>query len=123
MEKEKPMKLQNMDSHAGNAGNRLLLIGFTCVSALIFASAAFSQSKAPAGTAPAQKAFATSEGAAAAFIEAAKTFDVPALNESLGTDGEDLLSSGDPVRDKNIAASFYKKAQQKRSVVIDPQNP
>jgi hypothetical protein len=123
MEKEKSMKLQNMDSHAGNARNRLLVIGFACASALIFASPAFSQSKAPTVTAPAQKTFATPEGAAAAFIEATKTFDVPALNEILGPEGEDLLSSGDPVRDKNIAASFHAKAQQKHSVVIDPKNP
>jgi hypothetical protein len=123
MEKEKPMKSQNVDSHAGNARNRLSLIGFACAFALIFASPAFSQSKAPAATAPAQKTFATPEGAAAAFIEATKTFDVPALNGILGPEGEDLVSSEDPVRDKNVAASFYAKAQQKHSVMIDPKNP
>jgi hypothetical protein len=123
MEKENPMKSQNMDSHAGNARNRMSLIGFACAFALIFASPAFSQSKVPAVTAPAQKMFATPDGAAAAFIEATKTFDVPALNQILGPQGEDLVSSEDPVRDKNIAASFYAKAQEKHSVVIDPQNP
>ena len=123
MEKEKPMKSQNMDSHAGNARNRLSLINFACAFALIFASSAFSQSKAPAVTTPAQKTFDTPEGAAAAFIEATKTFDVPALNEILGPEGEDLVSSEDPVRDKSIAASFNAKAQQKHSVVIDPKNP
>jgi len=123
MEKEKPMKSQNVDSHGGNARNRLSLIGFACTFALIFVSPAFSQSKAPAVSAAAQKSFATPEGAAAAFIEATKTFDVPALNEILGPEGEDLVSSEDPVRDKNVAASFYAKAQQKHSVVIDPKNP
>src|ERR1700756_3546537 len=123
MKKEKPMKSQNMNSHAGNARNRLSLIGFACAFALIFASPGFPQSKTAAATAPAQKTFATSEGAAAAFIEAAKTFDVPALNEILGPEGEDLLFSGDPVRDKNIAAFFNKRAQKKHSVVIDPKNP
>jgi hypothetical protein len=123
MEKEKPMKLQNMNSHAGNARNRLLVIGFACASALIFASSAFSQSKVPPVAATTQKMFATPEEAAAAFIEATKTFDVPALNEILGPEGEDLVSSEDPVRDKNIAASFNAKAQQKHSVVIDPKNP
>ena len=123
MEKEKPMKSQNMNSHAGNARNRLSLIGFACAFALVFASPAFPQSKTAAATAPAQKTFATAEGAAAAFIEATKTFDVPALNEILGPEGEDLVSSGDPVMDKNIAASFHAKAQQKHSVAIDPKNP
>jgi Protein of unknown function (DUF2950) len=123
MEKEKPMKSQNTESHTGNARNRLSLIGFACAFALIFASPAFPQSKTAAVTAPAQKTFATAEGAAAAFIEATKTFDVPALNEILGPEGEDLVSSEDPVKDKNIATSFYTKAQQKHSVVIDPKNP
>ena len=123
MEKEKPMKLQNMNSHAGNARNRLLVIGFVCASALIFASSAFSQSKVPPVAATTQKMFATPEEAAAAFIEATKTFDVPALNEILGPEGEDLVSSEDPVRDKSIAASFNAKAQQRHSVVIDSKNP
>jgi hypothetical protein len=123
MEKEKPMKLQNMDSQAGNARNRSSLIGFACAFALIFASPAFSQSKSPTVTASAQKTFATPEGAAAAFIEATKVFDAPALNEILGPEGEDLVSSEDPVRDKSIAASFNAKAQQRHSVVIDPKNP
>jgi len=123
MEKEKPMKLQNMDSHAGNARNRSSLIGFACAFALIFASPAFSQSKSPTVTASAQKTFATPEGAAAAFIEATKAFDAPALNEILGPEGEDLVSSEDPVRDKSIAASFNAKAQQRHSVVIDSKNP
>jgi hypothetical protein len=123
MEKEKPMKSQNINSDAGNARNRLSAIRFACALVLIFASTAFSQSKAPAVTTPAQKTFATPEEAAAAFIEGTKTLDVPALNEILGPEGEDLVSSGDAVRDKNIAASFYAKAQQKHSVVIDPKNP
>ena len=123
MEKEKTMKSQNMDSHAGNARNRFQLIGFVCAFALIFASPAFSQSKATPVAAPTQKTFATPEEAAAAFIEATKTFDASTLNEILGPEGEDLVSSEDAVRDKNIAASFYAKAQQKHSVVIDPKNP
>jgi Protein of unknown function (DUF2950) len=123
MKKEKPMKSQNINSHAGNARNRLSLIGFACGFALIFASSAFSQSKVPPVAAPTQKMFATPEEASAAFIEATKTFDVSALNEILGPEGKDLVSSEDSVRDKNIAASFYAKAQQKHSVVIDPHNP
>jgi len=115
------MKLQDMESYPGNPRNRLSLIVFACVFALIFASPAFSQSKA--STVIAQKTFATPEGAAAAFIEATKTFDVPALNEILGPEGEDLVSSEDPVRDKSIAASFNAKAQQRHSVVIDSKNP
>ena len=123
MEQEKPMKSQKMNSHAVAGRKRMALIGFACALALIFAGPAFPQSSAPAAAAPGQKTFATADEAAAAFLEATKTFDVPALTAILGPQGEDLISSEDPVRDKNIATSFYEKSQQKHSVVIDPKNP
>jgi hypothetical protein len=74
----------------------------------------------PAGSA--QKTFATAQEAADAFVNATKTFDTAALTEILGPQGEDLVASEDPVRDKNIAAEFASKAEQKESVVADPQN-
>jgi hypothetical protein len=69
-----------------------------------------------------QKTFATAQEAAGAFVNATKTFDTAALTEILGAQGEDLVASEDPVRDKNIAAEFASKAEQKESVVVDPQN-
>ncbi len=123
MEQEKLMKSRKIHSHSQNARNRLTMIAFGCAFALIFAASAFPQSSAPAVARPGQKTFATPEEAAAAFLEATKTFDVPALTALLGPEGEDLVSSEDPVRDKNIATSFYAESQQKHSVVIDPKNP
>jgi hypothetical protein len=123
MEKETQMKPQMMDSHARNALTRLWMMGFVCALALIFASTTRSQQK-QAGAAPQnQKTFATPKEAADAFIQATKTFDVPALTEILGPAGEDLVSSEDPVKDKNIGAAFFAKAQQKNSIVIDTKNP
>ncbi len=71
---------------------------------------------------PAQKLFATPREAADALIQAAGSFDLSALKEILGKDGEDLVSSEDPVQDKNRAAAFAAKAREKSSVTVDPQN-
>ena len=71
---------------------------------------------------PTQKLFATPKEAANALIKAAESFDLPALKEILGKDGEDLVSSEDTVQDKNRAAAFAAKAREKSSVTVDPQD-
>jgi len=123
MEKEIQMKSQMMDSHARNALTRLWMMGFACALALIPASTTRSQQKQTEAAPQNQKTFATPKEAADAFIQATRTFDVPALIEILGPAGEDLVSSEDPVRDKNIGAAFFAKAQQKNSIMIDRKNP
>jgi len=70
----------------------------------------------------AQKTFDTPEQAAQALIEASAAYDVPALLAIFGPDGEDFVSSADPVRDKNVAQTFAARAQEKNSVSIDPKN-
>jgi DUF2950 family protein len=67
-----------------------------------------------------QKAFATPQEAANALVQAAATYDLPTLEQILGADSEDLLSSEDPVSDKNKAAEFAAKGQQKMEVKVDP---
>jgi hypothetical protein len=69
-----------------------------------------------------QKTFATPEQAAADLIQASEAFDVSALNKILGPEGEDLVSSEDPVRDKRIAAEFVAKAHEHTSISVDPNN-
>ena len=71
---------------------------------------------------PAQKAFATPKQAADALIQAAQSYDLSTLEQILGPESKDLLSSEDPVRDKNIAAEFAAKAGQKTEVNVDPTN-
>lgn len=75
------------------------------------------------GTTTPQKTFATPQAAADALIQAAGTYDLPVLEQILGSDSEDLLKSEDPVRDKNNAAEFATKARQKTQVTVDPKNP
>ena len=52
----------------------------------------------------------------AVLVKAASSDDVPALLKLFGPDGEDLVSSADPVRDKGALKAFVAKADQKRKV-------
>jgi hypothetical protein len=70
----------------------------------------------------AQRAFDTPQQAAEALIQAAASYNVLALLGIFGQDGEDLVSSADPIRDKSLAAAFAAKAQEKTVVTIDPKN-
>jgi hypothetical protein len=72
---------------------------------------------------PEQKGFDTHQLAAEALIQAAETFDVPALTSILGPESKDLVASDDPVQDKNRAAAFAAKAHEKNSTAVDPKNP
>jgi hypothetical protein len=68
------------------------------------------------------KAFTTPQQAADALVQAAGTYDVPALLDILGMDSKDLVASEDQVEDKGRAAAFVAKAQEKLSVNVDPKN-
>ncbi len=77
---------------------------------------------APAAAPAKQRTFPTPKAAADALVAAAERFDVPALLDVLGPEGEDLVGSGDAVLDKNQAAEFARKAKEKLVVVPDPKN-
>jgi Protein of unknown function (DUF2950) len=85
--------------------------------------AAAKQAGAQGTPQPGQKEFDTPKQAADALIEVAANFDVAAAKEILGPDGEDIISSEDPVMDKNRATAFANKAKEKTSVEIDNENP
>jgi len=78
---------------------------------------------ATASSQSAQKEFDTPKQAADSLIQVAETFDVAAAKEILGPDSADLVSSSDPVMDKNRATEFAAKAKEKMSVDVDPKNP
>jgi hypothetical protein len=88
----------------------------------MFSQAQQSEKQATTPSQPTQKAFATPKEAVEALIQATENFDVPALKEILGPDGEDLVSSEDPVQDKNNAIAFAVRAREKNDVAIDPKN-
>ena len=68
------------------------------------------------------KEFNTPKEAADSLLQAAETFDIPALTEILGPDSKDVLTSEDPVQDKNRAMTFVAKAKEKNTLGINPKN-
>ncbi len=112
--REKQMSLQFTTKLAGLALTVLLSSRLALLIPTAFASGQQSN--------PSQTTFESPEKAAAALIQASETFDVPALMKILGPQGEDLVSSEDPVRDKSIAADFAAKAHQHTSISVNPQN-
>jgi hypothetical protein len=110
----------NQDTHMKS---KLALVGWNTLRvsllvALFGAVVVFGQvSSAP------QKTFGTPKLAADALIQATESYDLSSLEEILGPESKDLLSSEDPVQDKNNAAAFAAKARQKNAVTVDPKNP
>src|SRR6267378_4693691 len=82
-----------------------------------------SKSNAASAAQPGQKQFDTPKQAADALVQVATNLDVAAAKEVLGPDGEDIISSEDPVMDKQRATEFANKAKEKMSVKIDKQSP
>jgi hypothetical protein len=70
-----------------------------------------------------QRGFDKPQAAADALIEAAQRYDVPLLENILGPRSEEIVSSKDPVQDRNRAREFSAKAAEKTSVEVDPKNP
>jgi len=67
------------------------------------------------------RTFATPDEAAAALVDAAEKFDVSALEEIFGPDGDDIVLSGEYLQDRQRAADFAAEAHEKKSVSVDPQ--
>ena len=71
----------------------------------------------------AQQSFANPQQAVAELVKAARDYDVPALLKIFGPDGEDVISSADPVRDKTYIVDFAALAREKNTVKVNPSNP
>lgn len=69
------------------------------------------------------RAFDTPQQATEALVKAAEAGDTAALIAIFGPDGKDIVSSGDPVEDKNDLAKFAKKARAKMKVTFDVADP
>jgi hypothetical protein len=70
-----------------------------------------------------EKQFNTPKEAADNLVQAAEAFDVAALKEILGPDSTDIVTSEDPVADKNRAVAFAAKAKEKNNIGMDSKNP
>lgn len=100
----------------------LQLLVFGIAAALPIAMAQSGKASSAPSRVAQQKTFATPQQAAEALVQAAGSYDFPALAQILGPDSEDLLSSEDPVQDKNLAAEFAAKGREKTEVKVDPKN-
>jgi hypothetical protein len=67
----------------------------------------------------AQEQFSNAEDAVAALVSAAKKGDTKAIVAVLGPDGEDIVSSGDPVADANTREKFVSAYDAKHSLELE----
>ena len=118
---ENPMKRKsNITTSSKILASAILMSGFV---AFALHSALAAKTDAAAAPQVKQKEFDTPQQAADSLVQAAESFDVPVLKEILGPDSTDLVTSADPVEDKNRAIAFVTKAKEKNSVATDPKNP
>jgi hypothetical protein len=66
------------------------------------------------------KTFNTPQEAANELVDAAEKFDVGALEEIFGPDGDDIVFSGEYPQDRQRATDFAAEAREKKSVSVDP---
>jgi hypothetical protein len=71
---------------------------------------------------PGAKGFATAQAAADALIQAASAFDEAALVAIVGPEGKDLVSTQDPIQDKNYSLTFAGLAHEAQKVRVSPSN-
>src|SRR5437867_12458247 len=117
------MKLQFKIITSGRISLIISAIAISCSLGLALHAAGPSKPDAAAASQPKQKEFGTRKQAADARIQAADTFDVAGAKEILGAGSEDLISSEDPVMDRNRAKAFAAKAKEKNSIELDKKNP
>jgi hypothetical protein len=123
MTKEKHMRLNTFNFLLSRSFVAAQVVALSCALTVFVNATPQSSQTAAAVSQSLQTSFATPKQAAEALIQAAATFDVPALMGMLGPDGKDIVSSADTARDKSNAASFAAQAHEKNEVSADPKNP
>ena len=69
---------------------------------------------------PGQRTFSSAAEASRALFRAAQAGDPTALLKIFGPDGKEIVSSGDPVEDKNSRDQFVRKYQEMNRLVEEP---
>jgi hypothetical protein len=116
-------KMNITPANAKRSGTRLFLSVTTLALSfflLILAAPSVRSQGQRAGTG---RLFATPEAAAEALTAAAEKYDVEELKGILGPDSYDVVSSGEPVADREVATEFAAKARQKTVISRDPRYP
>jgi hypothetical protein len=96
----------------------LLKIAVVCIVMTLVLAVPYLATATDAKTA--QKTFATAQAALEELIKATADYDAAALLAIFGPEGEDFVSSADPVQDKQIGQSFAELARQKSSIQLGP---
>ena len=97
----------------------LCVVACACVPASFLFSAQRSTAKrTPAASSAGARLFDTPQQAADALVNAAEKFDVAALTEIFGPDGDDVVFSGEFAQDRKRAADFAAEAREKTKVAI-----
>ena len=100
-----------------------LVFTFGCLAVALRAAPPAKQETGAPTAAAKQKQFDDPKQAADILVQAAEAFDIPALQEILGSDSADIIVRKIPVMDKQRAATFAAKAKEKISVVPTKKNP
>ncbi len=101
-------------------GRRLMItLSALAVLSVLFLSPPVSSAQSKTGSALKGKSFVTAQKAADALVDAAEKYDEPALNEILGPDDWDIIHTGEPARDREMANAFAAQARAKMSVEMD----
>ena len=99
---------------------RVIAVSLICLLYVVLLSVAPSNAQT---TTPAKgKSFPTAQAAADALIDAAEKYDEAALTEILGPDSYDILHTGEPARDREVAKEFAALARTKTNVSAKPKN-
>ena len=120
--------MKSTSANASFSGSVCILcaVAWACLSAAGPSAAQQSAAKpAPPATATAPagaRTFDSPQQAADALVAAAENFDVAALTEIFGPDGNDIVFSGEFAQDRKHAADFAAQARQKKSVSVDPKS-
>src|ERR1041385_7900554 len=112
MKRSKTMKTASLDSHIP----KLVLAEALVI--LVFAWTANAQTSSTAQA----RHFSTAEQAADALIDAAEKYDEATLTEILGPDSYDILHTGEPARDREVAKEFAAQARVKTNVAVQKGN-
>jgi hypothetical protein len=101
----------------------LLAVGLIPFTSFLLGAPLQSQARRTMVSTAKHRTFPTADQAADALIDAAEKFDVAALEEILGPDSQDIIHTGEPARDREVAKEFAAQARVKKNISLDPNNP
>lgn len=109
----------------GNPRVKFVLAAAAIACVFLSARVLFAAGQSPAKAAPVPtgiraKMFTSPQQAADELVDAAEKFDVRALEEIFGPDGDDIVFSGEYPQDRQRASDFAAEARKKKRVSIDP---